>query len=277
MGRAYVSSLVGCEPVKTSMLVTFIGSQQWLSRKLDELLPADYRVDGNRDFLDSLVPKYLRQNMNIVDVGGGRTPYLTRKQKASLNAKVVGLDIDSQELSSAPDGTYDEVVCADITKYYGGQTADLVICQALLEHVQDVEKAFVAISSILRPGGRVLVFVPSRNAIFARLNLLLPQRTKRWLLHTIFPATRTHQGFVSYYDQCTPSAFKRLAKEQKLSLDEERYYYISSYFSFFFPFYLTWRLWIVLFRCIRREQAAETFSMVLRKEDFQAERTSHDQ
>jgi len=249
------------------MLRTLINSQQWLSHKFDELLPAEYCIDGNRDFLDTLVPKYLRQNIIIVDVGGGKNPYLSREQKEALGATVVGFDIDGQELSRASDGAYDEVICADITQYRGGQTTDLVICQALLEHVQDVEAAFAAIASLLKPGGLALVFVPSRNAVFARLNILLPQRMKKWLLHTIFPKTSRDRGFPSYYDQCTPSAFKRLAETNDLSLVEARYYYISSYFSFFFPFYLIWRMWILLFRFLRREQAAETFSMVFRKVD----------
>ena len=33
----------------------------------------------------------------------------------------------------------------------------------------------VAIASMLKLGGRSLLFLPSRNAVFARLNLLLPE------------------------------------------------------------------------------------------------------
>ena len=60
--------------------------------------------------------------------------------------------------------------------------------------------------------------------------------------------------------------FKRMAKDNDLSVVEARYYFVSSYFSFFFPIYFLWRLWILLFRAIRGDQAAETFSMVLKKD-----------
>jgi len=40
----------------------------------------------------------------------------------------------------------------------------------LLKHVSDVQAALVNIATILKPGGRVLIFIPSRNAIFDRLN-----------------------------------------------------------------------------------------------------------
>jgi hypothetical protein len=45
---------------------------------------------------------------------------------------------------------------------------------------------------------------------------------------------------------------------------------MSSYFSFFFPLYLVWRFWITIFVFLRKEQAAETFSMVLRKDKNEA-------
>lgn len=248
-----------------SVLRALVNSQVWLSRKFDALLPNLYSVDGNRDFLDSLAPKYLGQNLTIYDIGGGKNPYLSPDEKQRIKARVVGLDIDQTELDRAPASAYDDVICADISRYRGQQDADIVICQALLEHVRDVEAAFTSIAGLLKPGGRALLFVPSRNALFARLNILLPQKLKKWLLHAIFPKTRRGQGFPSYYDKCTPADFRRMAVDNEMSVIEARYFYKSSYFSFFFPLYFLWRLWILLFRAIRKEQAAETFSMVLEK------------
>ena len=248
-----------------SVFRALINSQIWLSGKLDAWLPAQYRIDGNRDFIDSLAPKYLKPNLRVYDVGGGKNPYLGLDDKQRLNAHVIGFDIDQGELERAPDGTYDGVVCADISSYRGNQEADVVICQALLEHVRDVESAFAAISSCLKPGGQALLFVPSRNAVFARLNILLPQGLKKALLHTVFPNTRRDQGFPAYYDNCTPNDFKRMAAANNLSLVEARYFYKSSYFSFLFPLYFLWRLWVLLFRALRGDQAAETFSMVLKR------------
>jgi len=182
-----------------------------------------------------------------------------------LSAKVVGLDIDKAELDSAAAGAYDSVICADITGFKGCQDADLIICQALLEHVENIKSAFAAITSILKPGGQALIFVPSRNAVFARLNLLLPQSVKQKILYTIFPEKRKNQGFPAYYNCCTPAGFKKLAAANSLAVIEERYYYTSSYFSFFFPLYAIWRLWLLLFHAVAREHAAETFCLVLQK------------
>ena len=245
------------------MFRSLVRSQQWLSAKFDLLLPSDMRVDGNSHFITDFAPPYLQAGSTVIDIGGGKNPYIGPDKKSCLQLHVVGLDVDATELAQAPPGAYDATICADIQRYRGNGDADVVICQSLLEHVENVSMAFAAIASMLKPGGKALIFVPSRNALFARLNLLLPENLKRRLLFTIFPSTRRSQGFKSYYDQCTPAAFKSLAQKNGLIVAEARLYFISSYFSFFFPAYLLWRIWILLFRAISGEQSAETFSMVL--------------
>jgi 2-polyprenyl-6-hydroxyphenyl methylase/3-demethylubiquinone-9 3-methyltransferase len=199
------------------------------------------------------------------DVGGGKQPYINRETKERLGLKVVGLDIDADELARAPQGLYDEVVCADITRFSGPGTADLLVCQALLEHVSDVGAAFTSIASILRPGGRAVIFVPSRNAVFARLNLLLPEKVKRWVLFQVYPQSRVGGGFRSYYDRCTPMDFRELIKTNGLQEIEFRPYYESAYFSFCLPAHIVWRLWTQLFRLMKGDQAAETFCLAFVK------------
>lgn len=245
----------------------FIEWNHRMSATFDSLLiPERFRIDGNCDFGDSFAKNHLERKLKVYDVGGGKSPFIDRETKDRLSLTVVGLDIDPGELSRAPQGLYDETICADITSFSGDGTADLVICRALLEHVRDVSAAFASISSILKLGGKAIIFVPSRNAVFARLNLLLPEKWKRWLLFTISPQSRSHQGFRSYYDHCTPQDFKRMSKGYGLQVADYRCYYQSSYFSFFFPLYAVWRLWVLLFWLARREQAAETFSLAFLKQ-----------
>jgi SAM-dependent methyltransferase len=169
------------------LLRTFFDWQLRVSRRFDRLLPESYRVDGNDDFRDNVLPQYIDRGMLIYDVGGGARPYVTPISKCQRGLRVIGLDIDAKELERAPAGAYDSTICADLTRYRGRNDADLVICQATLEHVRETEQAFAALATVPKPGGRVAIFVPSRNAVFARLNLLLPESVKRFLLFNIFP------------------------------------------------------------------------------------------
>lgn len=250
------------------MIRTFINANIAASRCFDRrFLPEELRRDGNNDFLHEFAPKWVQANTLIYDVGGGKNPFLSVEQKQALHARVTGIDISKHELELAPHGAYDSIICSAIEQVRGTGDGDIVICQAVLEHVPDTQAAFLAITSLLKPGGVALIFVPSRNAVYSIINRLLPQSMKKKILHTIYPSTRRGQGFVSYYHLCTPKDFFRLASDNNLDVVEQRYYYISSYFSFFFPFFVTWRAWILLFKALAGEQAAETFSLALQKND----------
>jgi len=248
-----------------SLVRAFIRTQVRLCRLFDKLLPKPFGVDGNTDFRERIVPQFLGENMVVYDMGGGRCPLINLQRKTELNLKVFGLDIDTTELAFAPEGAYDAVICADITQYRGKGDADIVICQAVLEHVPDPAAAFLAIAGTLKPGGVALIFAPCRNAIFARLNLLVPERLKRTILYAIFPEKREKGGFRAYYRQCTPRDFLGLAKKSGFKALALRSYFMSSYFSFFFPLYLFWRVWILASYITAGSQAAETFSLALRK------------
>jgi len=251
------------------MIRELIGQQAALSRDFDrKFLPARFLIDGNSDYLKDFLPKLLaktRSGAAIYDVGCGKNPALTLAEKHSLKATITGVDLSRGELLRAPAGILDECIEADICGFRGKRDGDLVLCQAVLEHVPDVDGAFAAMASMLREGGLVMLFVPSRNAVFARLNNLLPQSVKHALLHGIFTKTRRDQGFPSYYNLCTPRDFRALAAKHGFVVEEIRTYYKSSYFTFFFPLYLVWRAWILLFESMSGEQAAETFCMKLRR------------
>lgn len=247
------------------MLRQFLDSQIRWSLGVERRLSPDLTIDGYVDFVERIVPEYLKPGQVVYDVGGGKRPYVSVEQKAALGLTIVGVDISQDELDRAPAGVYDRTICADVSRLRGDGDADLLICLAVLEHARDVRGAFDAIASCLKPGGRALIFVPSRNAVFARLNLMVPEALKRRLLYRIFPQSRGQQGFPSYYDRCTPRDFARLVAEAGLRLDEEKLYFVSSYFYALFPAYLLWRLAKQLIYVFDRRAAAETFTMVVRK------------
>ena len=241
----------------------FLEWQMSLCERFDRALPERYRIDGNTDFMESILPRRLPTGITVYDVGGGKTPAVSPAQKRSLGLRVVGLDVDAGELARAPSEAYDDVVVADISRHVGAGDADLVICQGVLEHIRDTAGGFRGLGSLLRPGGILLIFVPNRNAPFSLLNRILPEGIKRRLLFWIFPGKKTGSGFPAFYDRCTPRGFRTLADEAGLTLVEQRLYYRSRYFSFFLPLYVLWRGYLLIAERLLKDGAAETFSMVL--------------
>jgi 2-polyprenyl-6-hydroxyphenyl methylase/3-demethylubiquinone-9 3-methyltransferase len=252
-----------------SIVRKLLNQQMAWSKAFDEtFMPDKFLQDGNEDYLKRFLPETLEKlplHSTVYDVGCGKNPAIAIDTKTRLQATVIGIDLSESELLRAPSGTMDKCIEANICEYKGAGDGDLLLCQALLEHVPDVEKAFVSMSTILRQGGCALIFVPSRNAVFARLNIILPQRIKLFLLHGIFPGSRRNQGFPSFYNRCTPGDFRLLAVQHGFVVEDVRTYYISTYFTFFFPLHLLWRLWMLAFEKVCGEQAAETFCMRLRR------------
>jgi len=241
-----------------------------LSQGFDRLfLPAEFAVDGNQDFIHKFYRSRLFPGATVVEVGGGKNPLLSTAEKHELNLRVIGLDISLRELSAAPAGVYDETICADITQYSGDADADIAICAALLEHVRDTAAALRGIASLLKPKGVALLFVPCRNAVYARINWIMPESLKRWLLKAIygdFPEIEAElTGFPAYYDRCTPLDIRTMAQASGFTVQSLQLYFASAYFQFLPPLYVAWRLWQIAFKTIDGDQAAETFSVALKK------------
>jgi len=259
----------------TGVLSTIIRFQKRLSKGFDSCLPSHFRVDGHWDFRREFAPTYFRPGIEVWDVGGGKFPLFDAATKRRFNIHSVGLDISAAELAAAVPGTYDEIFVADVTHFVGRGTADLIICQAVLEHVPDTEAALKAFETILKPGGIALVFVPSRNSWFARLNLIFSEKLKRKLLSLLHAEHEGGQGFPAYYDRCTAPAFRQMSAACRLEVRAERVYHESGYFQVAFPAHLLWRLWVLLGFRLDRVRWAETFSMALRKPTrFEAQRVT---
>jgi len=250
-----------------SLFKSLIPRQQELCYGFDRrFVNQRFRTDGNEHFIKEVVPQYLCRGAVVYDIGGGKKPLISPETKQSLGATVVGVDVDAGELARAPAGAYDRTIPADIQTYRANPAeADLVICQAVLEHVQSQRAALNGVFSMLKPGGLALVFLPCRNSIYARLNLILSEELKKKILFYVSPRKMDEHGFAAYYDCCTPRHFRSLVHECNGTIVEEQYYYRSTYFYFSFPTYALWRLWVALFHLMAGEQACETFSVVFRK------------
>lgn len=243
----------------------FLQTQYYLCNWFDKLFPAFFNEDGNQHFLKTITPSYLKTDITVYDVGGGSVPIITQALKNKYHIKTVGVDESIEELEKAKD-FYDEIIVADIQNYNGNEDADLVICQSVLEHVQNAQLAFKGIVSCLKPGGNLLIFCPSKNAWFAKLNRWLPQKIKMKLVNLRNPHLINHQGFKAYYHNATIKDFTKIAADNNLQLAYKKAYYISNYFQIFFPLYVFWRLYVYVFYLINKEAAAETFTLVFTKQ-----------
>lgn len=101
----------------------------------------------------------------ILDVGAGSSPYKKDSEQTGFSYK--SHDFNSYVPSSNELGLQNEswdysqhdYVC-DVLEIPNDFTVDAVLCTEVLEHVPDPVRSFEKISSLLKPGGFVIITVP---------------------------------------------------------------------------------------------------------------------
>lgn len=225
----------------SGMFRRFIRWQVGLSKRIDERVFGAMSLDGNGHYL-RFISEVVRDGSVIADVGGGKRPFFSPDTVVSKRLSVTGIDIDGAELERAPTGAYARVIVSPLEGIDGPATHDIVIAQSVLEHVINGEQAILGCASLLRSGGELFTFCPNRRAWFAVLNRVLPENIKRKILFGIFPEKREKQGFPAHYDGCTPDEMRSNMAAAGLNVIRIDCFFVSSYFMFFFPLYLLWRL-----------------------------------
>jgi ubiquinone/menaquinone biosynthesis C-methylase UbiE len=114
-----------------------------------------HRHHGYHEFIDeletSLVRRYLRSDMQILEAGCGTGLLLNRLRQHT--ARAVGVDLSRGMLKKARDRDL-EVVQGSVTALpFSDALFDLVYSFKVLAHVEAIEQALAEMTRVLRPGG----------------------------------------------------------------------------------------------------------------------------
>lgn len=103
-------------------------------------------------------------NGRILEDGCGVGEYLSRLQPLARQA--VGLELEFDRAEAAHKKA-DQLTCGSAdTLPFSGRTFDLLLSHEVLEHVRDDHQAVREMVRVLKPGGRILLFVPNRGYPF---------------------------------------------------------------------------------------------------------------
>ncbi len=105
-----------------------------------------------------------RASGRVFEDGCGIGQYLSRL--ASESRQAVGLEIELERAQEAHQRTGQVICGAGEHLAFPADTFDLILSHEVLEHVQDDAQAAREIVRTLRPGGRLVLFVPNRGYPF---------------------------------------------------------------------------------------------------------------
>ena len=150
----------------------------------------------------------------------------------------MGIDLDERELAlAAKNGGYRKVLRADATRLpFASKSYKTVISNCVLEHVPNIQKAFDEISRVLKPGGRLIITVPSEyydtDSFF-----------QKWL--KLFGFLRLSQKYIDglnrvfkHYHVNDAQTWERRFKKSGLKLEKAEYF-ISV------PVYHAYERWLI--------------------------------
>ena len=146
-----------------------------LGRELAGGLAGDWRYGaaipdpGLRDLV-GLKARWIAGNLpsepksEILEFGCGEGKNLGLVRRLRPESRLVGVDI----VAPGPDFAFEfHKIGADETLPFAADSFDVVLCNDVLEHVESIDRALAEITRILRPGGRLIGFVPVEGGISA--------------------------------------------------------------------------------------------------------------
>ena len=110
----------------------------------------------------------LERGAVIVDFGCGNGRVIQEMKKINPQAEYIGLDVSEMALKSAaailPDCKFYKIEDGENLPLENN-SIDFVFSSEVIEHIYDIENAFLEISRILKPGGKLLLTTPYHGLI----------------------------------------------------------------------------------------------------------------
>jgi SAM-dependent methyltransferase len=162
--------------------------------QLDSYTKSD--ISERRFFQETRWPRRLTGE-TVLEVGSGAGRFT--EQAVRTGAMVLSVDLSAAvDVNYAANGHHENVLIVQADVYnlpFRKAAFDKVFCFGVLQHTPDVEAAFKAVSSCVKPGGRLAVDVYRRHTGWKRLI-----ETKRWVrpVSTRIPA-ETLYGMCRFY------------------------------------------------------------------------------
>jgi SAM-dependent methyltransferase len=225
------------------------------------------RVDGTVAFF-ARVQSLARPEMVVLDVGCGRgnaaerfesSPWEKIRLLKGRCKHVIGIDVSPAGQENPLINEFRQI--DDDSWPVETGSIDLLISDAVLEHIEKPHDFFAECRRVLRPGGYLCLRTPNRWSYVALIATIVPNRFHAKVIDWVQPGRKAKDVFPTYYRANTIRAVRRMLKFYNFSGCVYPHISEPNYFGFSRPLYgvavyvhrwLPSLFWPVLFVYARR-------------------------
>jgi ubiquinone/menaquinone biosynthesis C-methylase UbiE len=196
------------------------------------------RVDGGVAFYVR-VHALLRSEMTVLDVGCGRGEFVERMDRnpalkwrilKGACKKVIGIDVSD---AGRENSTLDEFRSLDSECWpVESASIDLLVSDAVLEHVPNPDMFFAECNRVVKPGGFVCCRTSNRWAYYALIASMIPNRFHAAIISRVQPGRKEEDVFPTVYRANSVRALQRLMRNHNFEGCVYRHIAEPSYFRF---------------------------------------------
>jgi len=176
------------------------------------------RVNGTIAF-HARVRALVEPHMTVLDVGCGRGAVADRMKEnpweqvrvlKGLCRKVIGIDVSA---AGRENPLIDEFRQIESDRWpVETASIDLLVSDAVLEHIADPDVFFSECSRVVKPGGYLCIRTPNRWSYVSLIATIVPNRYHGKVVEMVQPGREAKDVFPTYYRANTIRAVRRLLK-----------------------------------------------------------------
>ncbi len=184
----------------------------------------DLRITNLARFIGAKLQPLTKNKGSFIDIGAGSG--LMMKYFMNLGYKVAGIELDSKlvtKMKKDPKLKGLRIEQGDITKLKGKKEYDVVVCNDVIEHIEDDRKAIKNLWSFVKPGGMLVITVPAHSFLYCQRDVAWGHYRRYDRKELVEKVTETNGTvkFITYWNFIGFFVYLLMEKLLKLKMHEE--------------------------------------------------------